>query len=125
MLTFVNGCTRRESGKRESEKPIIEIDYLFALEGTVVTSDGQPIEHAQVTLRTDYPLYEAITPICEVSVTTDRRGRFKFTYLTNQHSHPYTLTVSHANYQAVEIKGTGPGRGDLGKITLEALESPE
>jgi hypothetical protein len=83
-------------------------DYTFAVSGTVLAEDGQPVVAATVALKIQGTVYDAITPISVAEKTTDAMGRFQFMYLAHETKVAYSLTVSKEGYREETVAGTTP-----------------
>lgn len=84
-------------------------DYMFDVEGTVLTEDGHPASGATVTLSVqNVVVYEAVTPVKTTKATTDEKGQFRFMYLAHEPEVTYTLTVEKDGYSKQTVAGTTP-----------------
>ena len=83
-------------------------EYVFGVAGQVLDGRGKPVPGARVTLRTDRPVYETITPIRSRAVEADRVGWFAFVYTTHHLPTPYVLVVEKQGCTAREVSGVAP-----------------
>jgi hypothetical protein len=87
-------------------------DYMFAVQGTVVGDENQPLSGATVTLQVQTPVYAAVTPIKTKRATTDDKGRFLFTYLAHDPKVEYALVIEKEGYRSETVRGSAPPPGN-------------
>jgi len=83
-------------------------DYVFGVAGQVRDAGGKPVRGARVTLTTDRPVYDTITPIRSPAVETDASGWFAFMYITHQLPTPYVLLVEKQGCTSQKLSSVGP-----------------
>ncbi|HEY2942257.1 MAG TPA: carboxypeptidase-like regulatory domain-containing protein [Vicinamibacteria bacterium] len=83
-------------------------DYIFGVAGQVRDAAGRPVLGARVTLATDRPVYDTITPIRSRAVETDAVGWFAFMYITRQLPTPYVLLVEKQGCTSQKVSGVAP-----------------
>ena len=99
LLALLSSCASVNRGTR---------DYIFSVTGVVQDSTGRPLAGARVLLKTQGPVYQAITPVRDRAVETNDGGGFVFMYITHQYSTPYVLTVEKPGCQSWEAKAAAP-----------------
>ena len=83
-------------------------DFVFGVAGQVCDAGGKPLLGARVTLTTDRPVYDAITPIRSRTVETDATGWFAFMYITHHLPTPYILLVEKQGCTSQKVSSVGP-----------------
>lgn len=83
-------------------------DYVFGVAGQVVDAGGKPVPGARVTLTTDKPVYDAVTPIQSRAIETDAVGWFAVTYITHHLPTPYVLLVEKQGCASQTVSSVAP-----------------
>jgi hypothetical protein len=82
-------------------------DYFFSVTGVVEGPNKEPIAGARVTLRTEVPVYDAVTPVRDRTVDTDENGGFVFVYIAHKAT-PYVLSVDTKGCRSRELRAVAP-----------------
>jgi len=83
-------------------------DYVFGVAGQVRDAGGRPVPGARVTLTTDRPVYDTITPIRSRAIETDAVGWFAFMYITHHLPTPYVLLVEKQGCTSQSVSSVAP-----------------
>jgi hypothetical protein len=83
-------------------------DYVFGVAGQVLDARGKPVPRARVTLTTDEPVYDAITPFRSRAIETDAVGWFAVTYTTHHLPTPYVLLVEKQGCTSQKVSSVAP-----------------
>ena len=93
-------------------------DYMFGVAGQVIDVGGKPVPNARVTLTTDRPVYDSITPLRTRVIETDVVGWFAVVYRTHHLPTPYVLLVEKQGCTSQRISSVAPPSQEH-SITLE------
>ena len=83
-------------------------DYAFGVAGQVRDARGKPVPGARVTLTTDKPVYDAVTPFRSRAIETDAVGWFAVTYTTHHLPTPYVLLVEKEGCTSQKVSSVAP-----------------
>jgi hypothetical protein len=83
-------------------------DYVFGVAGQVRDARGRPVPGARVTLTTERPLYDAVTPFRRRAIETDAVGWFAVTYTTHHLPTPYVLLVEKPGCTSQKVSSVAP-----------------
>jgi hypothetical protein len=96
-------------------------DYVFGVAGQVRDARGRPVLGARVTLTTDRPVYDTITPIRSRALETDAAGWFAVVYITHQLPTPYVLLVEKHGCTSQKVSSAAPPSQEH-SITLDCQD---
>ena len=86
-------------------------DYIFDVTGVVTAEDGAPVKDAEVTLEVNGPVYEAVTLVRTVKLSTNSTGGFVFMYISHKRGVKYSLTVRKEGFEPETVSGSSPPAG--------------
>jgi hypothetical protein len=99
-------------------------DYVFGVAGQVLDARGKPVPGARVTLTTDRPVYDSITPLRTRVIETDVVGWFAVVYRTHDLPTPYVLLVEKQGCTPQRVSAVAPPSQEH-SITLDCQGGPQ
>jgi len=88
-------------------------DYMFAVTVLVLDQGSRAVPEAVVSLTTEQPVFEAVTPVTTVHRPTDSSGGCIFMYIAHQPSVRYRVKVQKEGFLPQEVSGVAPPNAHL------------
>lgn len=99
-------------------------DYMFAVTVVVLDEQALAIPDAVVTLTTEQPVFQAVTPVATAERPTDAGGGCVFMYIAHQPSVRYRVKVQKPGYLPQEVVGVASPSAHL-KLEMKRSEGNE
>lgn len=85
-------------------------DYWFVITGSVTDGDGKPLQHVEVTLESETPVYEGTTPVKSKRFVTTN-DTFIFNCVSHNRNTKYTITARKEGFEPGTVSGSAPPNG--------------